>query len=88
MFYQDPGHGWVRVPLKRLQQLGIGGRISGWSYVKGRYAYLEEDCDAGIFETEFKAQVGPLELVERHTNKESAIRDYARFDPRCLGGSA
>jgi len=41
-FYADPGHGWLRVPIKRLKELGIENEISHCSHRKGRYAYLEE----------------------------------------------
>ena len=45
MFYQDPGHGWVKVFVKELEQLGIADKISSFSYRRKDFAYLEEDCD-------------------------------------------
>jgi hypothetical protein len=50
-FIEDPGHGWLEVPVTELQALGIADKISGYSYVSrdGRTAYLEEDCDATKF---------------------------------------
>jgi hypothetical protein len=47
-FYQDPGHAWAKIAIKKLQQLGIAGQISRYSYMRGQYAYLEEDCDLGL----------------------------------------
>lgn len=44
-FYTDPGHGWLRVPLAEAKGLNI----SSCSYQDKNFAYLEEDCDAGIF---------------------------------------
>lgn len=44
--YDDPAHGWVEVPIKLLEALGIERQISTFSYVDGSTAYLEEDCDA------------------------------------------
>ena len=41
----DPGHGWLRVPLKEI----VGMTFSKFSYADGEYAYLEEDCDAPQF---------------------------------------
>jgi hypothetical protein len=50
-YYQDPGHGWIAVKVELLEQLGIDGQISEFSYIneKGTTAYLEEDCDASLF---------------------------------------
>lgn len=45
----DSGHGWLEVNKSMLVKLGIEKMISGYSYQKGSKAYLEEDCDAGIF---------------------------------------
>ena len=53
-FYEDPGHGWLRVPLKLLSQLNIADQISHYSYKRGDYAYLEEDCDFTVFHKAMK----------------------------------
>jgi len=45
----DSGHGWLKVPHSELRTLGIADKISLYSYSNGSYAYLEEDCDAGVF---------------------------------------
>ena len=44
-FISDPGHGWLKVPLAEIAALGIEEEISLYSFIKGPYAYLEEDCD-------------------------------------------
>ena len=44
-YYQDAGHGWVKVKLSLLQRLGIAEQISTYSYMKKDNVYLEEDCD-------------------------------------------
>lgn len=44
-FYSDPGHGWGAVKRKVIDDLGIGNKISFYSYQKGSTVYLEEDCD-------------------------------------------
>jgi hypothetical protein len=46
--YDDPGHGWLRVKISELKNLGIAGKVSGYSYMRGNYASLEEDCDASL----------------------------------------
>jgi hypothetical protein len=48
-FLSDPGHGWLRVPHKLLEDWDIDILISEYSYRTSAFAYLEEDCDASIF---------------------------------------
>jgi len=60
-YIQDPGHGWLAVPLDQLRSLGfrvagagdtwpyVGRVISTCSYAKGGMAYLEEDSDASAY---------------------------------------
>lgn len=58
----DPGHAWLRVPHKLVRDLGIADKISSYSFHDYvfvtepdgymhmvHYAFLEEDCDAGVF---------------------------------------
>lgn len=51
VFYEDPGHGWLRVPTLELVKLGIADKITTCSYIhpSGKWAYLEEDCDLTTF---------------------------------------
>lgn len=51
MIWEDPGHGWLQVPLdiiKRMQK-DCGLKVSRFSYKDKSNAYLEEDCDMGNF---------------------------------------
>lgn len=52
-FYDDGGHGWLRVPTLEIANLGIADLISGCSYASycSRWVYLEEDCDMGAYLT-------------------------------------
>lgn len=78
-YYQDPGHGWIKAPKALLQRLGIAGDITTYSYMRGDFAYLEEDCDAARL---FKAadSIGlEIKLNEFHTNKQSKIRSYDQY---------
>ena len=78
-FYCDPGHGWVKVPIKTLLKLGIADKISRYSYQRGLYAYLEEDCDLNmLFAAADKAGIS-ITLKEFHTNKTSKIRSYDNY---------
>ena len=77
--YEDPGHGWLRVTRQELQKLGIIDKISKYSYQKGDYVYLEEDCDMSIFLEAKEARNEPVEYREHCTNNNSFIRTYQSF---------
>lgn len=77
--FNDPGHGWLRVPLAELDALGIRNQISSYSYTKGDNAYLEEDCDYYMFDKAMKAAGREYTVIEQHTNNDSAIRNYRRM---------
>jgi hypothetical protein len=79
MFYQDPGHGWVKVFVKELEQLGIADKISSFSYRRKDIAYLEEDCDLEKFLQAKQARGQTVGFIERHTNRQSKIRSYRQF---------
>ncbi len=49
-FYADPGHGWGKVKVNVLRELEIEDKISGCSFLRGPWAYLEEDCDLSLLE--------------------------------------
>jgi hypothetical protein len=76
-FIIDPGHGWLRVPLADIAALGIEGDISEYSFIDGRFAYLEEDCDYGRFVDACNAQGIPLPEIE-----EQYVERFDRFRPR------
>jgi len=78
-FYEDPGHGWLKVPLKELEELDIADKISTYSYLKGPHAYLEEDCDAPIFMKTMEAKGRTVELDVHTSNRSSKIRGYPGY---------
>lgn len=79
-FYADPGHGWAKVKISELVALGIHNTISAYSYKKGDYAYLEEDCDLTRLYEAQKARGVEVKLRE-HVARErySRIRNYDRY---------
>jgi hypothetical protein len=79
VFYTDPGHGWLRVKRADIDTLGIRNQITEYSYVKGDWAYLEEDCDAGTFMEAAKKAGWEVEIKQSHTNSRSFIRRLPRF---------
>jgi DNA recombination-dependent growth factor C len=81
-FFGDPGHSWLRVQLKELEL--IKDKISACSYMRGKYAYLEEDCDAILFlnhrfgeKTDYKKMI-----KEKHSNSVSKIRSFEHYHVR------
>ena len=42
-FYAEPGHGWLEIPAKLVEE--SGAEISGYSYRANGNVYLEEDED-------------------------------------------
>lgn len=78
--FSDPGHGWVKVPISVLVALGIEQKITQFSYIKGDFAYLEEDCDASLFYDTYKKLNGVAPVFKTyHGNKESRIRNYQPY---------
>lgn len=59
----DPGHSWVKVPYKDLEDSGVEFEISEFSYRTRRDAFLEEDCDAGVFLDALKRKGIEVKLV-------------------------
>ena len=79
--YSDPGHGWMRVPIKDLAMLDLTHKsFSAYSYYRGDYLYLEEDSDATLFLKTFEKVFGKLPAYrEFNSNKSSKIRSYGRL---------
>ena len=79
-FYEDAGHGWLAVPLTLLDRLHLLDQISRYSYMRGRFAHLEEDCDYFRFTTAMHAAGLSFTVREHHTDKRSKIRGYCQFN--------
>lgn len=78
-FFQDPGHGWLRVKTKELIDLGIADKISQYSYMSnsGKSVYLEEDQDMTIFTDALIAsgvKDEDFDFKVKNTDKKSPIR--------------
>ncbi|MCP4374000.1 MAG: hypothetical protein GY797_38735 [Deltaproteobacteria bacterium] len=86
VFYSDPGHGWVKVPVVLLRQLKITDKISRFSYCRGDYAYLEEDSDAGIFIEAMKKASKEVSFKESSTDRQSRIRNYNSYEKEKMNG--
>jgi len=79
-FYADPGHGWLKVPLSKLDELGLADSISPYSFMRKGYAYLEEDSDAGKFIEALKKKGVEVTIDEHTANYESSIRLYDGYE--------
>jgi hypothetical protein len=80
-YIQDPGHGWFKVKLTQLSALGIENDISTYSYQRGEWAYLEEDCDASKYFDALKLTGQPMPKIVDKVSRErpSKIRSYDRY---------
>ena len=74
VFITDPGHGWLKVPLAEVR--ASGATISCYSYIRGNFAYLEEDCDAGAFTDTLVA--GSFTITPEH-REEFDIRENLTY---------
>lgn len=77
-FFEDPGHGWLRVDVQSAESLGLNREsFSHFSYAYGPWFYLEEDCDAGAFIEAYKAKHGSYPPLKSHySDRPSPIRNY------------
>jgi hypothetical protein len=81
-FFIDPGHGWLKVSRYDLAELGLSDQdFTAYSFIKGDYLYLEEDCDASKFVEVYQAKHGTRPAIkESLTNSNSRIRSYPRIN--------
>lgn len=77
--YSDPGHAWGRVRRSLLIDLGIDGQVSLFSFKKGSWAYLEEDCDLPKLLKALEARGITFLIKEKIGNSPSKIRSYDRY---------
>lgn len=76
----DPGHAWGRVKKSELVELGIADKISDYSYQRGEYAYLEEDCDLTLYINTLKAAGVEFKFKEAGAKtRQSKIRGYDSY---------
>jgi len=80
IWYEDPGHAWLAVPLSDLLTLKISQGVSRYSYVEGDTAFLEEDCDASLYLTAAKARGWNI-TTEEIFQDPTPIRYYNSYIP-------
>ena len=79
----DPGHGWLSVPLKLVKELGIEKEISVYSYMSLTRAYLEEDSDMGILLNKLKEKNIEYDISVLESEKTS-IRNMASYNEKFI----
>ena len=79
--YSDPGHSWAKVKRSVLHNLGIANDITPYSYQRGEYVYLEEDCDLSTLCMALNQCNTRIKFVEKHTDRDSRIRSYECYRP-------
>ena len=88
-FHEDPGHGWLAVPLTEIVHLGIEAEISTCSFIVGQHAYLEEDMDAPHYLAARVAQGHPQPILESqyhtHFNRNQPRFGDPQFDDTFWG---
>ena len=78
-FFSDAGHGWLSVKMVELDELNIRDKITAYSYLNGKSAYLEEDVDMSIYIKAMEAKGFEVELDVRDHGNRSRIRRYEPF---------
>lgn len=80
-YIQDPGHGWIKVPVSLLLELKIADDITCFSYYRAGFAYLEEDCDASRFFSAYREKFGTDPKLRERVARErrSRVREYTCY---------
>ena len=79
-FVTDPSHGWLKVPVAELKEMGLYDQISVYSYELNGMGYLEEDADMTLFIEAKKAAGVDIKLKTFSRNQQSRIRNYPMFN--------
>jgi hypothetical protein len=84
-YHQDPGHGWLQVPVETLTTFGkTEADFSPYSYHDCGHVYLEEDGDMPAFLNLWRDRFGVFpDLREAHTDDDHWIRGL----DRCSGAN-
>jgi len=78
--YRDNSTGFGKVSIALLDKLGITNKISSKSFMKDKYAFLEEKTDLLILCRVLSANGKPFTFNERIAKySESKIKQYARY---------
>ena len=80
-YYQDAGHGWLKVTRAECARLDILDKISAYSYQYGtKWIYLEEDGDFSVFH-HAKFERDEFYKTKPICSEISKIRSFPAFSP-------
>jgi hypothetical protein len=84
IFHEDNAHGWLQVERKEINELGLAEAVSIYSYQRGKYVFLEEDCDMTRFCLAYCNKFGYSPMIISSNSREaySQIRDFDRYFPK------
>jgi hypothetical protein len=80
-FFNDPGHGWLEVPVELIRRYDLRYKISCYSYMTQTHVYLEEDRDANLLLGKLRDEGVTFSIVDFNDDEESEIRCYAWYSP-------
>lgn len=76
----DPSHGWIKISLNHLNKLNLIDKITPFSFINNKHAYLEEDCDASLLIDTLKQNDIHFEFRYNHSNTSSKLRYYDSYN--------
>ena len=77
--FTDPGHGWYKIDIEKLQRLGLVSKISSYSFINNNHAYLEEDDDATLLFNRLEELGIQYRVNYYHSNTKSKLRGYHSY---------
>lgn len=80
VYYTDPSHGWAKVPVKLLTNIGIADKITSYSYYRNGNAFLEEDKDLLLLVNRLKQLKVESKFRNENSDHLSEIRNYESYD--------
>ena len=90
-FYSDPSHGWYAVDVDEIKAYGLVEKISAFSYhdPEDGLVFLEEDCDATLFERAVRARGDLLIIHETPPSAgDSFVTRMHRYSAQVVLGTA
>ena len=78
--FTDPSHGWIKISLNHLNKLNLIDKITPFSFINNKHAYLEEDCDASLLIDTLKQNDIHFEFRYNHSNTSSKLRYYDSYN--------
>jgi hypothetical protein len=83
VYISDPSHSYLRVPVRKVENLGFMNEISEYSFFNNHYVWLECDCDAQLFFDALDERGIQEPTIYMETlDKQAPFRLYPRFSPK------